>query len=184
MSASSSARTTPKKSNSTGESKNESFLWRPTISVILPVQGAQQGNPKLSQSHTILLVQEMQKGSKGTVHRIKMIKRSMPITVRWLFSDIEEIEKHVKSHSNPDGKFNDTSEAIRELVKVGAKVIEYQQMMKDPAKADEFRQKMNEMMQTDKMDQWSETLSNEQLDGVIMFLNIEKEKRYDQKKFR
>ena len=105
------------------------------------------------------------------------------ISIRWNLADLEDIEKTIMTPQNPKGAFKDTSDAIRELAKVGAKVVEYQSMMKDPKKANEFRKKMQEMLQTNKMEEWSQTLTAEQIDGFLMFLQIEKGKRFEQKQF-
>ena len=43
---------------------------------------------------------------------------------------------------------------------------------------------MNEMLQTQNMDEWSQTLSTEQIDGFLMFLQMEKDKRFEQKQLR
>ncbi len=61
--------------------------------------------------------------------------------------------------------------------------MDYQEMMKDPERANEFREKMNEMLQTQSMDEWSQTLTSDQIEGFIMFLQMEKDKRFEQKKF-
>ena len=105
------------------------------------------------------------------------------ISIRWPLHELDDIEKTILSAENPNGTFKDASSAVRELAKVGAKVVEYQVMMQDPEKASEFANKMQEMLKTDDMDQWSQTLTSDQLDGFLMFLNIEKEKRYEQKQF-
>lgn len=111
------------------------------------------------------------------------IKRTTMISLRLENRDLDEFEKNVKTTFNPDGRFLNLSECVRELAKVGCKVLEYQDMMKDPAKADEFKQKMQEMLQTQQIDEWSQTLTTEQIDGFVMFLSMEKEKRFEQKKF-
>lgn len=98
-------------------------------------------------------------------------------------ASLDEFEKNVRTPYNANAKFESLSECVREMAKVGCRVLEYQDMMKDPKKADEFKQKMNEMLQTSQMDEWSQTLTTEQIDGFIMFLNIEKEKRFEQKHF-
>ena len=75
-----------------------------------------------------------------------MVKRSVNISTRWEIIDLDDIEKLVKSATNPEGKFTSVSDVIRNCTKVGIKVHNYQEMMKDPEKADEFRQKMQEMI--------------------------------------
>ena len=103
------------------------------------------------------------------------------ISIRFGLNDLDEFEKNIRSDYKPVAKFNSLSECIRELAKVGNKVLQYQDMMKDPERANEFKEKMQEMLETQNMDEWSQTLSSDQLDGFLMFLNIEKEKRFEQK---
>lgn len=112
-----------------------------------------------------------------------MIKRTTMISLRVDNNDLDDLEKNIKSVTNPNGKFNNVSECIRELAKVGHKVMEYQEMMKDPEKKNEFVNKMQEMTQSENFSEFSQTLSTEQLDGFLMHLQMEKEKRYDQKTF-
>ena len=112
-----------------------------------------------------------------------MVKRNVSISLRVDVRDLDEYEKKVRTEYNPTGQFSSLSECLRELSKIGNKVMDYQELMKDPEKAEEFRIKMQEMLQTQSMDEWSQTLSTEQLDGFLTFLQIEKEKRFEQKKF-
>ena len=112
-----------------------------------------------------------------------MIKRSISISLRVDTRDLDEYEKKVKTAHNPKGQFANLSECIRELAKMGNKIMDYQHMMKDPAKAEEFRRKMQEMIETESMDEWTPTLTNEQIDGFQMYLQIEKDKRFEQKTF-
>ena len=106
------------------------------------------------------------------------IKRTTLVSTRWDLVDLDSIEQLVKSPINVDGKFRNTSEAIRECAKVGVKVHNYQEMMKDPEKANEFREKMQVMIQNDEVIGWAHTLDNNQIDGFIMALQMEKESRY------
>ena len=108
-----------------------------------------------------------------------MIKRSITVSTRWNLITIEDIEKLVKSPVNPKATFPNTSEAIRECTKVGIKVHNYQEMMKDPEKADEFRKKMQEMIQNEEVFDWVHTLTPDQMDGFLMALQMEKDKRYE-----
>ncbi len=110
-----------------------------------------------------------------------MIKRSITISTRWNLVIIEDIEKLVKSLVNPKGTFPNTSEAIRECTKVGIKVHNYQEMMKNPEKADEFRKKMQEMIQNEEVINWVHTLTPDQIDGFMMTMQMEKDKRYEVK---
>ena len=96
---------------------------------------------------------------------------------------LDDLEKNVKTLHNPKGKFKNMSECIRELAKIGHKVVEYQEMMKDPDKKNEFVVKMQEMVKTENFDQLAQTLTVEQIDGFQMFLQIEKDKRIEQKTF-
>ena len=110
-----------------------------------------------------------------------MVKRSITISTRWNLPIIEDIENLVKSPLNPTGSFPNTSEAIRECTKVGIKVHNYQEMMKDPEKANEFILKMQEMLQNEEVFDWAATLTPDQIDGFLMALQMQKDKRYEVK---
>ena len=112
-----------------------------------------------------------------------MIKRTTMLSIRIDNNDLDDLEKNINTPQTPQGKFNNMSECIRELLKIGHKVIEYQEMMKDPEKKNEFVVKMQEMIQTQNFDEFSQTLTVEQIDGFLMHLQIEKEKRFEQKTF-
>jgi len=112
-----------------------------------------------------------------------MIKRSTMLSIRIDNHDLDDLEKNVKTPLNTKGRFKNVSECIRELLKIGNQVLEYQEMMKDPEKKNEFVAKMQEMIQTQNFDEFAQTLSSDQIDGFLMFLNIEKEKRFEQKTF-
>lgn len=107
-----------------------------------------------------------------------MIKRSTVFNFRCDLTLLDEIESLVKDPHNPNGVFQSTSEVIRECVKVGLKVHNYQEMMKDPEKAEEFRKKMQEMIENEEMDKWADTLSSQQLDGVVTFLRLKQDARF------
>jgi hypothetical protein len=107
-----------------------------------------------------------------------LVKRSITISTRWELDTIEEIEKILKTPKTPDGKFANVSLAIRECTKIGIKVHNYQEMMKDPEKANEFRIKMQEMVQNEEVFDWVQTLSPDQIDGFLMALQMQKDNRY------
>ncbi len=111
-----------------------------------------------------------------------MVKRSVLVGTRWDLVLIDDVEKLVKTHQNPGGVFKNVSHAIRECTKVGIKVHTYQEMMKDPLKADEFRAKMQEMLQNEEIIDWVQTLTPEQIDGFLMALQMQKDKRYEVQK--
>lgn len=107
------------------------------------------------------------------------VKRTTLVSTRWDLIDLDSIEVLVKSPLNFKAPFNNTSEAIRECAKVGVKVHNYQEMMKDPEKANEFRQKMQDMLKNEEVFDWVETLSSDQIDGFLMALQMKKDKRYE-----
>ena len=108
----------------------------------------------------------------------RKISRATSVSVRFparLLDDIDiELEK---------GEFSSTSQAIIKCTEVGLEAIKYKEMMNDPVKAAEFAAKMQEAIKDEEVGRWAETLSKEQLDGFIMLLGMEKEKRYSVKKF-
>jgi len=109
------------------------------------------------------------------------VKRTTLISIRWLLSDLDEIEKLVSTPLNPLGTFDNTSLAICECAKVGVKVHNYQKMMDDPKKANEFREKMQTMLKNDEVFEWVHTLDHSQIDGFLMALQMEKDKRFELK---
>lgn len=109
------------------------------------------------------------------------VKRTTMVSTRWDISIIDEIEELVISPLHPKVPFKNTSEAIRECAKVGVKVHNYQEMMKDPEKADEFRKKMQDMIKSEEVFEWVHTLDHDQINGFLMALQMEKDKRYEVK---
>ena len=95
---------------------------------------------------------------------------------------LDEFEKKIKSYKNPDGKFTNMSECIRECAKIGSKLLDYQEMMKDPEKSKEFQKKLKEIIENEKVVQWSQALTDSQISAFAMALQIEKEARYENKK--
>lgn len=79
------------------------------------------------------------------------------------------------------GKFHNRSTGIATCVQMGLQVKQYQEMAKDPKKHDEFVDKMEELVETDKMSEWLEPMSDEQLQGVGMLIRMQLEKRHTQK---
>ena len=108
----------------------------------------------------------------------RKISRATSVSVRFparLLDDIDvELEK---------GEFSSTSQAIIKCTEVGLEAIRYKEMMSDPVKAAEFAVKMQEAIKEDEVGRWAETLTRDQLDGFVMLLKMEKEKRYSVKKF-
>ena len=108
----------------------------------------------------------------------RKISRATSVSVRFparLLDDIDvELEK---------GEFSSTSQAIIKCTEVGLEAIRYKEMMSDPVKAAEFAAKMQEAIKEDEVGRWAETLTRDQLDGFVMLLKMEKEKRYSIRKF-
>lgn len=108
-----------------------------------------------------------------------MVKRSTAITTRWDNKILDDLDEVIKSNNYPN-----TSEAIRELTKVGMKLYNYKEMMKDPQLSEEFRLKMQDLVSNDQVFDWTKQLSDSQLDGFFMAIQMEKEKRYELKPLR
>ncbi len=102
------------------------------------------------------------------------------MTIRVPLEWVEEVETMVKSPANPKSNFTSASHAVRECTTLGIQVLKHSDAMKDPAKHDEFVTKMQEMIKTENFSQFTETLDVAQLDGFLMMLKMEKEKRYEQ----
>jgi len=107
-----------------------------------------------------------------------MIKRSTMISLRIDNQDLDDYESHIKA-----GEYKNVSTCIRELAKIGYKLKKYQEMMKDPMKAEEFQKKMQEVINNNQIIEYAQTLTVDQLDGFIMLCQMEKDKRYEQKRF-
>ena len=80
-------------------------------------------------------------------------------------------------------RFTDVSDAVKKCTKIGLRVDDYQQMMKDPKRADEFQKKMQEFIRGEEVFEWTDTLDYSQLDGFLMALQMRKDERYKQLKF-
>lgn len=113
-----------------------------------------------------------------------ILKRTAAVGLRIPLNELDDIEKHVKSPMNPDGKYHSVSEAIRECTKLGSQILSYQEMMKDPEKKNEFVQKMQELLKNQDFEKMSQTLTVQQIDGFQVYLQIEKDKRFKQGKLR
>ena len=109
------------------------------------------------------------------------VKRTTLVSTRWELIVLDDIEKLVQNPLNPTATFENTSLAIRELTKAGLKVHNYQTMMEDPEKADEFRTKMQDFIKNEEVFDWAHTLTPDQIDGFLMALQMEKDKRYEVK---
>lgn len=107
------------------------------------------------------------------------VKRSTMISTRWDNYILDDLDEVIKSNNYPN-----TSQAIRELTKIGIKLYHYKEMMKDPQLSEEFRKKMQELVTNDQVFDWTGALSDSELDGFFMAFQMEKEKRYVLKPLR
>jgi len=82
----------------------------------------------------------------------------------------EKFEKSVK-----EGKFPSVSEAIRSYTKVGMHVESYEPKLEDP----KFLKSIEDLKQEEGILQWAETLTESQLDAVVMAMKMERERRYE-----
>lgn len=101
------------------------------------------------------------------------------ISTRWNNEILDDLDEVIKSNKYPN-----TSEAIRELTKIAIKLYRYKEMMKDPRLSEEFHNKMQDLVSNDQVFDWTKTLSDSQLDGFFMAIQMEKEKRYELKPLR
>ena len=104
-----------------------------------------------------------------------MIYGTMSITMP--LDLLEKIQDDIKA-----GSFRSKSAAVTEYSRIGIRISNYQEMLKDPAKAKEFQKKMQDVIQNEKLEGWIESLSSQQLDGLMGLMEIEKDKRYDQRR--
>jgi len=87
---------------------------------------------------------------------------------------LEEINDLVRSPYHPGGTFNNFSEAVRECIKIGIQVHRYKEVMEDPTKSKEFIKKMQKMVEDEQMDSWYLTLTSQQKDGFIAYMQLKK----------
>ena len=69
------------------------------------------------------------------------------------------------------------SDAVCGCIEVGLKIHEHRKMLEDPIKAKQFIEKMMNKMRNDKMIGWLASLTDTELDGVIMAVTMERENR-------
>ena len=81
-------------------------------------------------------------------------------------------------------KFRNKSSALVNLAMIGADVLDYKEMMKDPENVKEFTAKMQKHQEDETTTEHAATLTTQQLEGYIGMYKIELEGRYDQKRFR
>ncbi|MCY4490000.1 MAG: hypothetical protein OXC46_00880 [Thaumarchaeota archaeon] len=98
------------------------------------------------------------------------------VTIRLPMDVMEKISNDVTT-----GQHKNKSTAALEYIKVGIRISEYQELLKDPSKSKEFQKKMHDIVQNEKLEGWIESLSSQQLEGLLGLMQIEKEKRYDQR---
>lgn len=113
---------------------------------------------------------------------MREIKRTVAITVKWPDMLIDELEKMIHSRYNPDGEFSNASDAIRSLTELGIKVFQHKKMMQDPVQAKEFQSKMQDVIENQAVKEWTCTLSESQLNGFLLALEMEKDERHTQTK--
>lgn len=69
------------------------------------------------------------------------------------------------------------SQSVSDAIRIYDQVLKYKNLMNDPNKATEFQTKMKERLEREKMVQWAETLSDVQIEGLVEFLQMQKEER-------
>jgi len=78
------------------------------------------------------------------------------------------------------GKFPSVAEALRSYAKVGMRVESFKKTIKDP----EFLKSIEELKQTEGVFEWIETLSDSEEDAILQGLEMDKEKRFQNARFR
>ena len=101
--------------------------------------------------------------------------RSCSFSIRLPLELLDSLERNVK-----EGKFSSISDAIRSYIELGMYVESYKTIIKDP----QFLKSIEELKQTEGVFDWIETLSDEQANAITTALKIDKEKRYENGKFR
>jgi len=103
------------------------------------------------------------------------MNRSHSYSLRIPNNLLDRLENAVK-----DGKFSSVAEAIRKYTEVGMHVETYKTQIKDP----EFLKSIEELQKTEGVFKWTETLTDEQRDAIATALEMEKEKRYENRTWR
>jgi len=74
-----------------------------------------------------------------------------------------------------EDKFPSISEAMRSYIELGIRVESYKTKIKDP----EFLKTIEELKQSEGIIEWSNALTNQQIDAIATALKMEKERRYE-----
>lgn len=78
------------------------------------------------------------------------------------------------------GDFENTSKALRAFVKLGLWVHKNKGKFENKSQMTELQKMWTDQMNEKQMLDWPKTLSNSQIEGVMMALDLEKEKRVKQ----
>ena len=97
------------------------------------------------------------------------------ISARLPLSTIDEIDKLIT-----EGKYKNKSKAITILVQYGLQLHTFQEMQKDPDRFKAFQEKIKQKINTEQFDSVLREMTDAELEGVAMMVQIEKERKHKQ----
>ena len=107
-------------------------------------------------------------------HRVRV-----PVSCRVPVKTLEMIDNVIES-----GKFRSVSEVLEAAIDTFFKVQSHRSMMEDPAKAEEFRVKMQSVIEQEKYSEWLDTMTPDQMTGLIGMLEMAREGKWETQKLR
>ena len=106
-------------------------------------------------------------------------RRRFPVSCRVPHQTLEAIDALIEQ-----GEYRNTSEVLEAALDIFFKVRSHRTMMEDPAKAEEFRLKMQSVIEQEKYSEWLDTMTPDQMTGLIGMLEMAREGRWETQKLR
>ena len=106
-------------------------------------------------------------------------RRRIPISTRVTVKTLEMIDELIEQR-----KFNSTAEVVDAALDTFFKVMSHRSIMADPSQAEEFRLKMQSVIEQEKYSEWLETLSRDQMTGLIGMLEMARNDKWETAKLR
>ena len=100
---------------------------------------------------------------------------SVAISIRLKNEFWQEIQEYIVK-----GDFENTSDAVRKLADLGLWVHKNKGMFEDEKQISELQKKWSAQMNEKQILDWPKTLSNRQIEGVMIALDLERENRAKQ----
>lgn len=107
-------------------------------------------------------------------HRVRV-----PVSCRVTVKTLEAIDNLIV-----EGKFRSTSEVLEAAIDTFFKVNSFRSMTKDPAKAEELRMQMQSIIEEERYEEWMDTLTTDQMTGLIGMLEMHRDGKWQAQKLR